>query len=254
MEQPPESLPPTPDSGTSTEKVEKEQTPNPEPPNPETHRGTRFSSILPAPFLRQQHIIIYGVGAVGRQLALLMSQLPLGSLTLMDPDTASPENLGPQGYHPSDVGLLKVAATASQCVLRNPSLSLLSLPYAATAPLTPDPLPTFGFLCVDKMSARASISKDCPYPLIDTRMASGTFHLLTRNPLNPDPYTSTLFPDSEMLVEPCTGRSTPWCASACASMAMNLWSQHLRRIEYPSHLICNLNSLELFNHAPSHQS
>lgn len=214
-----------------------------------TTRATRFSSFLDPIHLSSQHPLVLGVGAIGHQLALALSQLPLGSLTLIDPDTVSEENLGPQGYNPSDINLPKVTACAATCRLRNPTLPIHTLQLRAST-LTELgsilPAPTFTFLCVDSMAARSSLSTSCTTPLLDCRMASHTAHFIPRDPSNPAPYTATLFPDSEMLQEPCTGRSTPWCALSAAAIALTLYSHHLRGIDLPPRLTLNLNSLELF--------
>lgn len=218
-----------------------------------TTRTARFSSIIDPLAFTTSHLAIIGCGAIGRQLALACSQLPLGSLTLVDPDTVSPENLGPQGYGPSDISHPKPTICARDCSLRNPDLPIHTLPTRLTTfndlgSLIPTP--TFAFLCVDSMSSRSTLSASAPCPLIDTRMSSQTAHILFRSPTNPSPYDSTLFPDAEMHSEPCTGRSTPWCPLAAASIALTLFSRHLLSLPIPTRLILNLNSLEFFPHEP----
>lgn len=219
-----------------------------------TTRVTRFSSIIAPQIWQNQHVLVIGIGAIGRALSLLLSQLPLGSLTLVDNDTVSGENLGPQGFFESDIGSLKVSVTASECQHRNQNLPLHQINQRITtlADLPPSvPTPTMVFLCVDSMGARDSITSHLPpsIPLIDCRMGAQTLNIAYRDPLNPDPYTATLFPDSEALQEPCTGRSTPWCSSSAASLALTIWSLLLRDQPVPPHITFNLFSLEIFESA-----
>ncbi len=214
-------------------------------------RSLRFSDYLPPARTSLEHLTIVGLGAIGRQLALLLSQLPFASLTLVDFDSVSEVNLGPQGYYPSHINQLKVEATASDCLLRNPSLPIHTLPSRLTSfdDLGLIPYPTFAFLCVDSMAARTSLSASASCPLIDTRMGAQTAHIIYRDPASPSHHASTLFPDNEALQEPCTLRSTPWCASACASLAFSLMAHHLRGnpLSLPPHHILNLTAMELFS-------
>lgn len=217
-----------------------------------TDRILRFSDLVAPDRWALEHVAVIGCGAIGRQLALLLSRLPLGSLTLVDPDTVSEVNLGPQGYNPPDIGLPKTQALARDCAAHNPSLPLhthnLRLSSLSDLGVIAPP-PTFVFLCVDSMTARSTLSASCTCPLIDTRMAAQTAHVIHRDPASPAPYTSTLFPDSEALQEPCTLRSTPWCASACAALALCHYSHLLRGnpLSLPSHHILNLVTFELFS-------
>src|SRR5689334_14652305 len=87
-------------------------------------RDARQRDLVPPARLARCHAVVVGVGAVGRQVALQLAATGVPALTLVDPDTVAPENLGPQAYPAADVGRAKVDATAADCRRLNPAVEL----------------------------------------------------------------------------------------------------------------------------------
>ena len=94
-------------------------------------RDSRQRSLVPPDRLAQLHVLVIGVGAIGRQVALQLASLGVSRLTLMDHDTVGVENLAVQGYWPSDMTLQKVQATGRLCqhILPEQQLTLLAERY-----------------------------------------------------------------------------------------------------------------------------
>ncbi len=59
--------------------------------------------------LRNSHVLIVGVGAVGSWIAHLLAQSGIGSFTLCDPDVVKPGNLNRSLFFYSDIGKTKVS-------------------------------------------------------------------------------------------------------------------------------------------------
>ena len=105
-------------------------------------------------------------------------------------------------------------------------------------------------LCVDSMEARGEIidylTSDGQQPanckVIDTRMGAETYQIWDATT---QAWTDNWFSDSESLPEACNARSTPWCATMCASHAAFYWSQLLRGEEMPTHIIHDLRTNEV---------
>ena len=68
--------------------------------------------------VRDFHVTIAGVGALGSNLADSLSRQGFANLRLIDFDRVEPKNLGTQIYSTEDVGMLKVDA-ARNAIFRN---------------------------------------------------------------------------------------------------------------------------------------
>ncbi len=217
----------------------------------ETQMSTtqRFNGILDPDMMFDQRVVIVGVGAVGNNLARIIAGMNPGSLVLVDPDTVDEENVGPQMYHPRDIDKPKVDACSAGLVTDN----AVPLPNRAPSPAVNRYLDqaTCIFMCVDSMEARAEImeyltrgSADCHWPqeVIDTRMGAETYQVWDATTTD---WADDWFSDAESLPEACNARSTPWCATMCASHAAFYWSQLLRGEEMPTHIIHDLRTNEV---------
>jgi sulfur carrier protein ThiS adenylyltransferase len=209
----------------------------------------RFSALIPVEKLKESNIEIIGCGAIGRQIALLITQLHPKIVTLYDFDDVAIENVGTQGYYPEDIGSKKVDALAAVCDKINPNAAYVVKPEK----WEPHKNATLiSFLCVDSMSARKSIAEQLLNPFIDCRMSARTGRVLYADPANKESieaYMKTIHPDSESLPEPCHARSTPWCATFAASLAVSQFSKLMRNwnIKYlPSDLTFNMDTSEMF--------
>src|SRR4051812_2050179 len=76
-------------------------------------RAVRQRDLVPPAALAAYHVLVVGVGAVGRQVALQLAALGADAMTIVDDDTVAVENLAVQGYSPAEIGLPKVEAVAT---------------------------------------------------------------------------------------------------------------------------------------------
>src|SRR4051812_25769539 len=75
-------------------------------------RFIRQRELVPMERLADLTVTVIGVGAIGRQVALQLAAIGIRKLQLVDLDRVDNTNITTQGYLQSDVGLLKVYATA----------------------------------------------------------------------------------------------------------------------------------------------
>ncbi len=240
------------------------------------NRTLRYSSIMSAEALERTHPLIVGCGAIGRQVALRLAQMGVTTLTIVDMDTVSEENLGPQGFSPTDVGRPKVQAIAAhigmhiaaECRVTQHNGRVEEMPLEGDLPFT------HLFVCVDDMDVRKWIwetiytkcAAECYY--FDGRMGAETLHIYTilgcRQPddldtmeVNQpriDDYRSpnVLFPQAEAEEAPCTERATSYCADMAGALLCLFFSYTLREgMVPPYHTVFNMTALELWNEEPT---
>lgn len=245
------------------------------------NRTLRYSSIMSAEALERTHPLIVGCGAIGRQVALRLAQMGVTTMTIVDMDTVSEENLGPQGFSPTDVGRPKVQAIAAhigmhiaaECRVTQHNGRVEEMPLEGDLPFT------HLFVCVDDMDVRgwiyANVYSKCPANChyFDARMGAETLHiynipgvhinpedasgqtLIALESLQPriDDYRSpnVLFPQSEAEEAPCTERATSYCADMAGALLCLFFSYTLREgMVPPYHTVFNMTALELWNEEP----
>ncbi len=219
-----------------------------------SNRQYRMSDIVPAEHLAELNIAVIGVGAIGRNVALQLAQIGAESLTLIDPDTIEELNVGPQGFRPSEIGHSKADSVALDARRLNPDVSATAIiGIYRPGQLTEQ---TVIFACVDSMAARQEIFENelnhfrffC-----DGRMAAEVCRILTvdAGPALQDYYRGTLHTDEQAIVEPCTAKSTCYCANIAAGLMLSQFTKWLRgiRLMHPE-IICNLLSAEMVVRGP----
>lgn len=201
-------------------------------------RFLRYSGIVNPQKLLHSHVLVLGVGAIGRQVALQLAAMGVGSVELCDMDTVEQVNLGAQGYRPNQIGQAKVEATAADMFDINPQIDT----YAFDQKFDKDfkiADYTAVFVCVDCMDARKDAYDLCVehgVPLIDTRMSGLTAqaYYVSYDKVEQDKYGTTLFSNEEAYPEPCTARSVLFTSNIIAGLAVSLWAQSLRsELPYP---------------------
>lgn len=210
-------------------------------------RTTRYQALMPT-FGPQPTCLIVGVGAIGSHLAKMLAHSGLCStLRIIDYDTVSEENLGPQCYLPSQVGTLKVAALKDELARINPSLTVdvSPLKFRPSDLLLNDRPFDYLFIAVDSMSVRHQIGTEAiklfPHliALIDARMGAEVVQLLTFD--TPD-YLSTIFPDAESVPLPCSARATPHCPAIAAGLMHHHFTKFLRKQPCPKAICLDLGT------------
>ncbi len=198
-------------------------------------RQFRMSDIIPADKLAEIDIAIIGVGAIGRNVALQLAQIGAARFKLIDPDTIEELNVGPQGHWPADIGADKVAAVARDIMLLNPDIVSCETVTDIYKPGQLD-AETVLFACVDSMAARREIfeaESEHFHFFCDGRMAAEICRIHTADPTDAksmEVYADSLYTDEQALDEPCTAKSTCYCATIAAGLMVAQFSQWLRGI------------------------
>ena len=215
-------------------------------------RDSRQRSLVPPDRLAQLHVLVIGVGAIGRQVALQLACLGVSRLTLMDHDTVGVENLAVQGYWPSDLDQQKVQATGSLCqhILPEQQMTLLAERYRRYPGWIADPgRKPVVMACVDNITTRKLIwesQQDQAALFIDGRMQAEVMRILAhREGDDPQRYAASLFAEAEAQSGPCTARSTIYTASIAAGLMVAQLVRWLRDLPLIPDQTLNLLSGEL---------
>ena len=212
---------------------------------PSLDRAVRQRDLVPPAALALYHVLVVGVGAIGRQVALQLAAMGADALTLVDDDTVAVENLAVQGFSPAEIGRTKVDAVAHGCRVLLPEIDLdvqhrrFTRSSDRDLPCLRDPLrPKLAvFAGVDAMAGRRIIFETVRHQAslyVDGRMAGETLRVLTSTSPGSDAYyPTTLFDDARAHPAPCTGRSTLYAASIAAGLMLSRFALVLRD-QHPS--------------------
>ena len=164
-------------------------------------------------------IHIVGCGSVGSWTALTLAKMGATQLTLWDHDIVDEHNIPNQAYRPADIGIPKVEALGEIIeAMTGNAARILNRRF--------DGFVDSGMviIAVDSMDARNDLwraLRDQPLVwLIDSRMGAEVARILTVNVVSlagQRDYGRTLYRSTEALQEPCTARSTAYCATGLAS-------------------------------------
>lgn len=209
-------------------------------------RSERYESIISGQTLRESACTIIGVGAIGRQVAIQLAAMGVGTITLVDFDTVEEVNLGPQAYLLEDVGKPKVAATAQLMQRLNGDITVEQVNRRFTRSMSTHPAV---FCCVDSINTRRHIWNGVKHAVdlfIDARMAAEVLRVISVcHALSHDRYPSTLFAQSEALQQGCTARSTIYCANIAAGIMVSQFTRWLRGMQLDFDIMFNLLDVEL---------
>jgi molybdopterin-synthase adenylyltransferase len=215
-------------------------------------RDIRQREIVPPDRLAACHALVIGVGAIGRQVALQLTSMGIGRLSLVDPDTVGVENLACQGYAEADLGRFKVEATAEDCRGLTPSMNVSALPERfrrSSVRSVTGPGSLIVFACVDRIDIRRLIWESCRLAaalFLDGRMSAEVIRVLAVvEPAHDAYYPTTLFAATEAYVGSCTAKATIYTASIAAGLMLGQFTRWLRRFPVDADLTLNLLSTEL---------
>lgn len=205
-------------------------------------RTERYRDLLPVDRLRETSCTIIGVGAIGRQVGLQLAAMGIGKAQLIDFDRVEEANLGTQAYLQDDIGRFKVHATADLMQQLNHQLPTeeINERFAQSMDVS-----RVVFCCVDSIQTREHIWRSVRDRLdlfIDGRMAAEVLRVITvSDSCSRMQYPHTLFSESLAFRQPCTVRSTIYCASVAAGIMVGQFSRWLRRM--PTDFEINMNLL-----------
>jgi molybdopterin/thiamine biosynthesis adenylyltransferase len=166
----------------------------------------------------------------------MLTQMGVGRLTLLDPDTVGEENLAPQGFANNTVGSNKANVVRSECVARKTDDAVVDYKPRrfgrADKGIVED---AHVFSCVDTMTSRRLVWEACVAGgakwFGDARAAGETVQVITESDVGPDSlYYSpdVLFDDSEAFVGQCSTKMTCFTAAVAASYLVARFAQNLR--------------------------
>ena len=221
-----------------------------------TDRDIRQRDIAAPAKLAETVAYVVGTGAIGRQVALQLAAIGVGTIVLIDFDTVGPENLAAQGFLEGDLNNYKVLAIRAMCHSINSEIII----HAVSTKFKKSILAEYGhgaiFCCVDSMEARQFIWKsakgNCSM-FVDGRMAAEVCRILVvRSKKDYDYYASTLFSDTESYEATCTAKTTLYCANVAAGFMVAQLTKLYRGIPYDRDTQINILSNEM--HDIEHRS
>jgi len=211
-------------------------------------RFERQAGLVPHDKLLETNIMIVGVGAVGRSVALQLAAIGASNVMLVDFDIVEETNVTTQGYRYDQLQQKKVVATASDMIALDPSLSVATVDgrfsdvLLLNARTNKKPIHVM-FTCVDSIEIRELLHESCKQfnvTMIDGRMLGETLRVLTSTPMDRTRYESTLFAAEEAEQGRCTARSTIYAANITASMMVHQLTRYLRDIPLSPDLLMTL--------------
>ena len=182
---------------------------------------TRQSDLIPVEKLGQK-VVIIGAGAIGSHTTLALARMGFGNLEIWDYDLVSEENMNNQGYNISQIDTPKVEALA--CNVKNAigfDISVVNDIYTGNVECLHDAIV---IAAVDSMEVRKTIwkavKKSTAKMFIDPRMGAESALLYVRKPDEVKSYEATLYKDDEAIREPCTAKSTIYCANLLSGIVV----------------------------------
>ncbi|HEV7279363.1 MAG TPA: ThiF family adenylyltransferase [Pirellulaceae bacterium] len=211
-----------------------------------TDRFERQRDLVPAEALAGAVVSVIGVGAIGRHVALQLASVGVRRLQLIDFDRVDPTNLTTQGYRESDLGELKVVATAKAVREIDRSISVdVVADRCRPGSLGGD----VAFCCVDSIAARKAIWRASGPSLrfwSDGRMQGETVRTLAvAGEIGRNRYPSTLFDPGDAHPGRCTARATIYAASIAAGLMVHQFSRFLRGLPVDPDVTLNLLASEI---------
>lgn len=192
---------------------------------------TRQSGLIPTEVAANTSVCVIGAGAIGSHVAEVLCKMGIRKIRVIDYDTIEAHNLPNQGYYLDDLGKLKVEALAER--LKRGTGAEVVADASKLERITRFQEDVM-IAAVDSMDVRRLIfdcfqaSTKCQV-LLDGRMGArvAQVHFVDKTEERMSRYEGSLVPDSETIQEPCTMRSTIFCAYGIASVMGALLAKHL---------------------------
>jgi sulfur carrier protein ThiS adenylyltransferase len=201
---------------------------------------------VPSERLSEVRISIIGVGAIGRQVAIQLAAIGVRRLQLVDFDQADHTNITTQGYLLSDIGDLKVNATARAIAALDPTIAVELVADRFRPKLQTG---SAVFCCVDSIETRGAIWRSLSSRAAfwaDGRMLGEVMRILVVcDEASRRHYLKTLFRASEAEAGRCTARSTVYTASIAAGLLVHQFARWLRGQPIDAEATFNLLAGEL---------
>ena len=216
-------------------------------------RDIRQKELIPPDKLKEIEAHVIGCGAIGRQVACMLSAMGVPTINLIDHDSIEVVNLGPQAWSTEYLGQHKVLAVAENLQMINSDTDVKTyMSRWRTSMLKEEPSnPVAVFCCVDSIDTRKNIWLRNKHKLdfwCDGRMAGEVLRVITATKGNDDSfmnYPATLFSGNEAFQGACTTQSTVYSASLAAGLMVAQFAKWLRGAPMDDDLTFSVGSGEL---------
>jgi len=218
----------------------------------ELTRDVRQKELIPPDRLKEIEAHVIGCGAIGRQVACMLSAMGVPSISLTDHDSIEVVNLGPQAWSTEFLGQYKVLAVAENLQMINSATDVkTNTSRWKSSMLREHSGPTAVFCCVDSIDTRKHIwinnRRNFDF-WCDGRMAGEVLRIITAWNENHESfmnYPATLFSGSEAFQGACTTQSTVYSASLAAGLMVSQFAKWLRDAPIDADLTFSIGSGEL---------
>lgn len=186
----------------------------------ENEHLSRQLDLIPINVLGER-ITIIGSGAIGGWTALGLAKMGFLNIGIIDFDKVEIENMNSQLFRLKDIGRNKVDAIDDLISeFTGHHIDKMIGTYVK------ETFPGIVISAVDSMEVRkniwqAHVKSPNTKAIIDPRMGAETALLYVMNPMNENDrldYPKTLYTDADAVQEPCTAKSTAYCAMALAGL------------------------------------
>ena len=197
---------------------------------------TRQSTLIP-PEISGLSTTIVGVGSIGSHTAEILAKTGIGEMHVWDADIVEPHNIANQGYYLGDLGKKKVDALKERL---EAGTGVSVVPHDCFYEGGP-----FGtelvISALDSMKARKVVFTNfledpAAKIYIDGRMGSRFGKVFFVDKSDKDSianYFASLHSDAEAHTEPCTARSTIFCAYGISSLMCSTLVSWIINENYP---------------------
>jgi len=209
-------------------------------------RFSRQADIVPRERILDCTATIIGVGAIGRQVAIQLTDFGVPVLQLIDFDRVDISNLATQGYMHKDIERPKVDVTAEFVREINYGLQVEVLldRFKRSTPVC-----NCVFCCVDSITTRKHIwdaIKDKVNFFVDGRMSAEVLRVITAcDEPSREHYPQTLFTPQQAHTGPCTAKTTIYCANIAAGFMLAQFTKYLRLLPVDPDIQVNLLASEI---------
>lgn len=198
--------------------------------------SSRFSSAIWYEKIRQQTIVLAGLGGIGSFVAFLLSRMHPASLFIYDDDTVETVNMSGQMFRKEDVGHLKTSCVRNMVSSFSDYGDVFAIDAKFTAQSQPGDIMICGF---DNMVARKiffnswknhvksfpDVADRSKCLFIDGRLAAESFQVFCikgDDSYAMDKYEEQwLFDDEDAEETICSYKQTSFCANMIASVMVN---------------------------------
>jgi len=215
-----------------------------------TDRFIRQADFVPRESITERNVTVIGVGAIGRQVAVMLASIGVTKLRVIDHDTVEETNVVTQGYNQGDIGTPKVEVVKDEVLGIYPECEVEAEACRFLVGRHVREGETY-FVCVDSITVRQEIwnaVKNSYGLVVDGRMLGETMQVLAVSNGGPErellTYDNSFFDESEAATGRCTGQATVYTAAIAAGLMVHQFTRWLREALLEPHMMLDLPSAD----------